>query len=138
MALTYLDIDRFKTINDSFGHAIGDEVLKRVAQRLVESVRADDTVARLGGDEFTVILENLNTRSDALHAAELMGERIRAEMPLGERAAMVTISIGIAFFDPEAANSATLESTGKALIDAADAALYQVKRRGRDGYYAAP
>ena len=136
MALMYLDVDRFKAVNDRFGHAVGDEVLKAVALRLAEGLRAEDTVARLGGDEFTVILENLRTKSDAFHAAEVIGERVREEIAVAGATTAVSVSIGIAFLQPADPGDASI--TGEHLIKAADSALYEVKRRGRDGYYAAP
>ena len=126
VALLFLDLDRFKDVNDSLGHAIGDRVLKAAAARLQETVRDTDTVARLGGDEFTVVLEDI----DDIAAAEDMAVRIGTAFarPLGvdSRAeATISPSIGIAVFPDHAA-------TPVDLLKFADTAMYQAKDRGRN------
>ncbi|HEY5972546.1 MAG TPA: diguanylate cyclase [Pseudoxanthomonas sp.] len=124
VALMYMDIDHFKQVNDSFGHAAGDEVLRAFGQRLSECVRSGDLVARLGGDEFVVLIEDLSSpRTAEAIAGKLiaaMGEGIAVE----EATLHVTTSIGIAF--------STHPAVTKTLIAAADAALYAAKKSGRN------
>jgi diguanylate cyclase (GGDEF)-like protein/PAS domain S-box-containing protein len=125
-ALLFVDLDRFKPVNDLYGHAVGDSLLVEVAQRLQGLVRDEDTVARLGGDEFIVLMPMLE--GDALSAASMMAERIIAKLsrPVEVGLAMVGIgaSVGIALY-PEHADSAA------ALLDAADKAMYRAKHAGR-------
>jgi diguanylate cyclase (GGDEF)-like protein/PAS domain S-box-containing protein len=126
MALAYLDIDHFKKINDTHGHAIGDEVLKEFARRLLANVRATDTVARLSGDEFVIIIEDLRSEQEVQAVAAKIADAVRAPfMACGVQLA-VTTSVGIALFT---ANGQTHEE----LLANADSALYAAKRNGRDG-----
>jgi len=125
MALAYLDIDHFKKINDTHGHAIGDEVLKEFARRLVANVRATDTVARLSGDEFVILFEDLNTEQEVLAVAAKIADAIRAPFSASGVQLAVTTSVGIALF---AGNGQTHEE----LLANADSALYAAKRNGRD------
>lgn len=131
MAVLYLDIDRFKNINDTFGHAAGDALLKGFAQRLSDCVRTTDTVARLGGDEFVVMLEELHSRDEGRAVAQKIVESMRPEFVLESRALNVTTSVGIAFFDGSESLS------GDTLLTKADRALYQAKGSGRDNYHEA-
>jgi len=129
IALMYLDIDHFKSINDTLGHAAGDEVLKAFAERLQQSVRVTDTVARLGGDEFVIVLEGLSGVAEPQIVARKIVAGVRRPLEVGGRALAVTTSIGIAFRgDVAAADAATAET----LIGRADAALYAAKKAGRD------
>ena len=130
-ALMYLDIDRFKWINDTFGHAEGDALLTGFAGRLRRSVRASDTVARLGGDEFVILMEDLHRPEDAYNVAQKIIDAMQVEYPIGTRLLRVTTSIGVAF-----ANGA--EATGDGLLKRADAALYDAKRAGRNMFNVAP
>jgi len=134
MAVMYLDIDRFKAVNDSLGHGAGDELLVRFAQRLRQSVRASDTVARLGGDEFTVIAEGLRSETDSVEIATAIMKAMQPPFNISSQTMSVTTSIGIACL----ANDETI-STNE-LLRRADSALYQVKSHGRNGYeiYAKP
>jgi len=121
----FLDLDRFKEVNDRFGHESGNDVLRAVAAEIRAVVRASDLAARYGGDEFVVIL----TRTDLL-GGERVGEALRAAVELvGQRmgypAGIVTVSVGIAEFDPERAAS------GDLLVNA-DRALYKAKASGRN------
>lgn len=125
MALMYLDIDYFKSINDGYGHKVGDGLLKEFARRLRASVRTTDTVARLGGDEFTIIMENLKNPVDAEHLAAKIIEHIRQEVQIDEVQLHITTSIGIAFFSDD-------ELDPDQLINNADKALYRAKEAGRD------
>jgi diguanylate cyclase (GGDEF)-like protein/PAS domain S-box-containing protein len=127
LALLFLDLDRFKEVNDSFGHGIGDQLLKEAAQRLNNSVREIDTVARLGGDEFTVILGEL----DDVNKVESIAQRILTDLSkpftLGNDIAYISASIGIAFYSENAA-------TGEELLRCADQAMYCAKNQGRNRY----
>jgi diguanylate cyclase (GGDEF)-like protein/PAS domain S-box-containing protein len=127
IALLYLDIDHFKHINDTFGHAVGDAVLCEFAQRLGESVRATDFAARLGGDEFVVLIEDVD-EVDAVEtvARKLIG-RMRDRVGANGHLLVVTTSIGIAFCRRPVANP-------DALMQTADAALYEAKAAGRNTY----
>lgn len=125
IGLLFLDLDRFKNINDSLGHAVGDELLKQVAERLLNSVRAEDTVARLGGDEFTVILEGLQNATEASRVAEKILQRFAQPFNLRGNDFFVTSSIGISLFPRDGKN---VES----LVKHADAAMYRAKEYGRN------
>jgi len=126
LALFYLDLDGFKTINDSMGHAAGDALLKQFAERLRKAVRTSDTVARLSGDEFVILLEDLREAKDADAVASTIVEAAREEFTIDSRVLRVTTCVGIAF--------AKDETSGAELLKRADAALYQAKRAGRDRY----
>ena len=128
MALLYLDIDDFKKINDSMGHAAGDDLLRSFAQRLLQGVRASDTVARLGGDEFTVILENLSSRETAQSVVDKLMAALRRPFRIGDGDIPARASIGIAYFTDEMIEA-------DLLIKQADAALYEAKQRGRNDYW---
>jgi diguanylate cyclase (GGDEF)-like protein/PAS domain S-box-containing protein len=127
LAVLFLDLDRFKVINDSLGHTIGDHLLQAVASRIQACVRDSDTVARLGGDEFIVLLPRLLHADDALPVAEKIIEAIRYPFHIDARELFVTTSIGISLF-PEDGTDA------EALIKNADTAMYQAKEVGRDNY----
>ena len=130
MALMFLDVDRFKGINDTHGHAAGDELLRTFADRLRSCVRRSDTVARLGGDEFTIILENLKNPQDAEVVAQKIAAALLPVVKVGDLEVTVTSSIGIANYRD---TTKTGLSPG-ALLEQADQALYEAKRRGRNGY----
>ena len=125
LALLFLDSDHFKQINDTLGHAVGDEVLISVADRVRAQLREHDLVARLGGDEFAVLLTPLQSREDA----ELIAEKIVASMKLpvqldSGRSIATSLSVGIAYYPDDGADPASL-------LNAADAAMYQAKRKRR-------
>ena len=126
MALAYLDIDRFKAINDSLGHKTGDEVLKEFAARLVRSVRASDLVARLAGDEFVIIFDGVNGAAEVRQIGAKIVDAIRQPFELASGPLPVTTSVGIAIFREGALTPAQL-------LDLADQALYAAKGQGRDG-----
>jgi diguanylate cyclase (GGDEF)-like protein/PAS domain S-box-containing protein len=128
-AFMFIDLDRFKTINDSLGHQVGDELLKRVAARLTACVRATDTVARLGGDEFAVILENLEGDDDegAQQVAEKMIAAMGAPMLIDNQHLSTSCSIGISLYPTDGKDSA-------ALMKNADVAMYYAKEMGRNNY----
>ena len=126
LALMYFDIDHFKTINDSYGHDIGDALLRAFAERVSETVRELDLFARLGGDEFALILEGVPSLAEAEHIGFKLVDAVRRPFNLGERTLSVSTSIGIAFFE---AGMAPDE-----LIRRADQAMYIAKRAGRDRF----
>jgi diguanylate cyclase (GGDEF)-like protein len=121
----FIDIDRFKIVNDSLGHAYGDDLLVAVAARLRASLRETDTVARLGGDEFVVLLEDLTHETIALDVAEKILDAMRRPFSLAGREFFVTASIGLAV-------STTDHETPESMIRDADAAMYVAKGRGRN------
>jgi len=122
-ALLYLDLDKFKPVNDALGHGAGDELLQAVAARIRQQVRESDTVARVGGDEFTVILPGIGGRQQAETVARKIAAAIGAPFHLGSdrHRADIGTSIGIAIFPADAADAA-------ALVKAADAAMYRCKQ----------
>ena len=124
-ALLYIDVDRFKQINDNLGHLVGDDVLKEVSRRLKTIVREPDVVARLSGDEFAVLLERLTDREDAGHVAGRIIDALRKPLVVGGRELRTSASIGIAFSDRD------YRDTDEVLHDA-DVALYRAKERGRN------
>ncbi|HEX7914072.1 MAG TPA: EAL domain-containing protein [Paraburkholderia sp.] len=126
-AILFMDLDGFKTINDSLGHSAGDQVLTAFAQRLLLCVRATDTVARLGGDEFVVLSENLSAREDASALAEDVLDRMRQGMWTDTQPLQVMPSIGIALYPHDGDSVDTL-------LKHADAAMYEAKRAGRSTY----
>lgn len=128
LALLFLDLDRFKAINDEQGHAVGDAVLQTFAQRLLGSVRATDSVARLAGDEFVVLAEGLNEAEDATAVAGKILEAMAVPMELDGLRLQVGTSIGIALHEGRAGLDAAQ------LLANADAALYEAKRAGRQRY----
>ena len=127
LAVLFLDIDHFKVINDSMGHAIGDAVLKEFAKRLLLSVRSTDTVARLSGDEFVVILEGLGEALEADNIAQKILERVRAELNIEAHQIMLTTSIGVTC-------GFAKNLMPSDLLAIADAALYRAKLQGRNTF----
>ena len=124
-ALLYLDLDRFKPVNDTLGHSAGDELLQGVAARIRRQVRESDTVARVGGDEFTVILPDIARPEEAETVAKKIISALAAPFQLGGRRQSVDIgtSIGIALYPADARDA-------DALVTAADAAMYSAKQVG--------
>lgn len=129
LALFYVDVDRFKTINDKFGHAAGDALLKGFAERLNACVRESDTVARLGGDEFVVLLEELHRVGDAHSIARKIVEAMRRDFHFEGQALRASASIGVTFTRGAA--------DGEELLKQADSALYEAKGAGRNRYQVA-
>jgi diguanylate cyclase len=126
-AILFMDLDGFKTINDSLGHTVGDEVLKAFSRRLLQCVRGGDTVARLGGDEFVVMLENLNVPIDSEKMAERVLEVMRQGLVASGHPLQVTPSIGIALYPQDG-------TSVDELLKHADVAMYEAKRGGRSTY----
>jgi len=127
MALLFLDLDRFKEINDTLGHDMGDVLLKEAAQRIASCVRQSDTVARLGGDEFTVILGALEDPGSVDRVTRDILRKLSEPFLLGDEAAYVSVSIGITFYPEDAASIETL-------LKNADQAMYAAKNQGRNCY----
>jgi len=126
LAVLFLDVDNFKTVNDSLGHSRGDLLLGIVSETLVGCMRNSDTVARLGGDEFAVLIEDLVDHSEAIQVAENILTALRRPVPLGSKDVVATVSIGIRF--------GTLGCTSEELLRDADLAMYMAKENGKDRY----
>ncbi|NIA00263.1 EAL domain-containing protein [Massilia sp. CCM 8734] len=127
IVVLFIALDRFKTINDSLGSALGDELLRQFSTRLVQCVRIRDTVGRLGGDEFALILTMTRNQQDAVNVANEVRDTLRAPFDLHGRQAGLTASIGIAMYPDDALDPETL-------IKYADTAMGRAKEAGRDGY----
>jgi diguanylate cyclase (GGDEF)-like protein len=127
-ALLYLDIDKFKGVNDSLGHAAGDELLKEFTARLGRCVRATDAVGRLGGDEFAVLLEDVTEAGAAERVAAKILDAMRVPFAIDGHGLTISASIGMVEFGADAADDP------EALARRADAALYEAKAGGRDTY----
>jgi diguanylate cyclase (GGDEF)-like protein len=131
-AVLFLDLDRFKNVNDALGHDVGDELLREAGRRLSAAVRAADTVSRTGGDEFVILLSDLAHPEDAGRIARTLQERLAEPFRLDGREASVTCSIGIAIYPDNGRDLSELQRN-------ADAAMYSAKARGRDRFcYYAP
>src|SRR5256714_6577845 len=127
VVLMFLDLDGFKHINDSLGHATGDKLLESVAGRLVDCVRGSDTVSRQGGDEFVVLLSEVEQAEDAAITARRMLQAVAKPHSLGQHDLHVTTSIGMSVYPDDGMDAETL-------IKNADTAMYQAKEQGRDNY----
>lgn len=130
-ALLYLDLDRFKSVNDTLGHQVGDLLLQQVAQRLCQLVRVYDTVSRLGGDEFTVVLADMASPAEAIETAERVAENIREQLArpfyVGGHEVVTGSSIGIALYPQDG-------ETYSDLVKHADIAMYHAKRNNGNGH----
>ncbi len=126
-ALFFIDLDHFKTINDTLGHAIGDEVLIEATSRLRQCVREEDTIARLGGDEFTVILKDIKTQEDVSKIAQKICTVMRQTITVKSHALYISASIGISLYPQDATER-------DMLIKYADTAMYKAKDEGRDTF----
>jgi diguanylate cyclase (GGDEF)-like protein/PAS domain S-box-containing protein len=127
MAVMYLDIDRFKPVNDTYGHAVGDALLKAFSARLSNTLRASDTVARLGGDEFTIIMERIGKPEDAMAAAAKIVTSMQATFELDGIPVNISTSIGVSFYRDE-------ELSAAELLKRADLLLYEAKQAGRNTF----
>lgn len=119
-ALLYIDLDKFKTINDTKGHAFGDQVLKETALRLKQSIRASDTVARIGGDEFVVLLESISNKNDVYTMTKALEKSLNKAFIVNNEEMNIRCSIGVSLYPDEG-------STTDDLLAAADKAMYKVK-----------
>jgi diguanylate cyclase (GGDEF)-like protein/PAS domain S-box-containing protein len=127
LTLVFLDLDRFKEVNDALGHDAGDQLLKEAAQRLRGCVRASDTVARLGGDEFTIILNNLSDSASLEQIAQNILDRLAEPFQLGEEMIYLSTSIGITIYPDDATDV-------EVLLKNADQAMYAAKDEGKNRY----
>jgi diguanylate cyclase (GGDEF)-like protein len=127
LALLFIDLDHFKEINDSLGHNIGDEVLKKVTKRLLDAIRKQDTIARLGGDEFTVIIEELKQGQDASRLAQKILEVLAEPIIVEENILYVSSSIGISLYPSDG-------TSAQDLLKYADSAMYRAKKEGRNNF----
>jgi diguanylate cyclase (GGDEF)-like protein len=127
VAVAFLDLDRFKLVNDSYGHHVGDEVLRCVAARLRDCLREEDTVARIGGDEFTLVMPGLKHRDDVVKVATKLLDAFHRPLFVGGRDIVVSASIGLSVY-PEDGNDA------EELLRNADTAMYRAKERGGDTF----
>ena len=127
LAVIFLDLDDFKKVNDSYGHAAGDHMLKTVARRLTDCVRAEDTVARLAGDEFILVLEEINSGEDVAAVVRKVIEALRQPIDFEGREMTVTTSVGVSLYPADG-------TTPDELIKNADLAMYASKDMGRDTY----
>ncbi len=127
VGVMFIDLDHFKTVNDTLGHAAGDNLLQQAGRRIAESLRANDTVGRLGGDEFGVFLPNLSTQQDAAMLAEKITYALSEPFVLGAAEIFVTPSIGITLYPLDG-------NTADDLISSADTAMYRAKELGRNGH----
>ena len=127
LAVVFLDLDRFKVINDTLGHAMGDRLLQIAGQRLQRCLREEDTLSRFGGDEFTLLLTNINNRADVIVVVEKVLKELKQPFVFGGNEVFVGASIGISVY-PDAG------STLDTLIKNADTAMYHVKGQGKNGY----
>ncbi|MHB0888843.1 putative bifunctional diguanylate cyclase/phosphodiesterase [Acidithiobacillus sp.] len=127
LAVMFLDLDRFKHINDSLGHAVGDHLLQSVAKRLTAGVRSSDTVCRQGGDEFVILLADVEHAGDAALSAQKILAALTAPHHINQRELHVTVSIGISIYPQDGQDADTL-------IKSADTAMYHAKEGGRNNY----
>ena len=127
LSVMFLDLDRFKNVNDTLGHLVGDKLLQEVSTRLTKCIRECDTLSRIGGDEFTVLLPEVRGKSDSKSVAEKVIEALKVPFNIDGNEIFISTSIGIAHY-PE--NGETIE----ALLKHADIAMYAIKNKGKDGY----
>jgi diguanylate cyclase (GGDEF)-like protein len=127
LAVMMLDLDRFKVVNDTFGHSLGDKVLRAAGDKLVALVRKSDTVARVGGDEFLVLLPKIARDEDSVRVARKILEAFRKPFVINSFKVRITNSVGIAIYPEDGEDSDTL-------LRNADIAMYWVKEQGRDNY----
>ena len=127
LAVMFIDLDEFKAVNDTLGHAAGDELLLEIAKRLTGCVRGEDTVARLGGDEFSIVLSELRRPEDAGRVAEKIIAAVQRPVMIGSTPAGVSASIGVALYPVDGIDA-------ESLIRNADSAMYRAKESGRNNY----
>lgn len=127
VALLFLDLDRFKNVNDTLGHQVGDQLLQEVTRRIRECVRSSDTVSRQGGDEFVIMLPNLGELGDILPVVNKLIESIASPYELAGHVLHITTSVGVSVYPQDGSDIETL-------IKHADTAMYQAKEAGRNGY----
>lgn len=124
LAFAYMDLDKFKQVNDTYGHYTGDMLLKLVGKRLADNIRSGDTIARMGGDEFTAILTSADNELSASHFAERVLQSIEKPFIIDEHDIRISISIGLSFFPKDGDNV-------EILLTRADKAMYTAKKTGK-------
>jgi len=127
VAILFADLDRFKAVNDTLGHGLGDQLLMQAAQRLLSCTRTSDVVARLGGDEFALMLSNLASVDDAMLVAQKVVDALAAPFDLDGHEAFISVSLGISLYPDDGDNA-------EVLLKNADTAMYQAKESGRDHF----
>jgi diguanylate cyclase (GGDEF)-like protein len=127
VAVLYVDLDYFKDINDGYGHAVGDQLLKRAADRLASLMREQDTIARVGGDEFIILLADIASNAQALVVAQKIVDGMKVPFNVVDKALQLGASVGVAFYP-------TQETSPQLLIHFSDIAMYYAKRQGRGRY----
>ncbi|MEH7076499.1 diguanylate cyclase domain-containing protein [Neobacillus drentensis] len=128
LAVFYLDVDKFKEINDTWGHDIGDELLKEFSKRVKACTREEDLLARIGGDEFGILITNLNHKGKAIEIAERILTSLQSDWVIEKKPIKISSSIGISFYSPN------YEQDEKLLLKQADIALYKAKEEGRGNF----
>lgn len=123
-AVLFVDLDRFKVVNDSLGHMVGDQFLVQLGRAITGTLRAEHTVARLGGDEFAILLDDLDEKEDAIRVVDRIFQALQTPLRVGEQDIFATVSIGIAYASPDYA-------TAEDILRDADTAMYQAKSTGR-------
>lgn len=126
LALMFIDLDHFKEVNDTHGHAIGDIMLRHIAKKIQKTLRQSDVIARIGGDEFNVLIEGLEYYEDALELANKINEAVKAPIEIEGNVFFMSLSIGIAIYPDHGEDAGTLSKH-------ADTAMYEIKSRGRNG-----
>lgn len=127
LALFFVDLDKFKDVNDTFGHDVGDKMLQSVANRIQDALRGDDFVARIGGDEFVLVLKEIKSHKDIAFLAKKLSKVIQEPIKIEEKLFFMSLSIGVAIYPEHGA-------VASELIKNADTAMYAVKEHGRSGY----
>lgn len=127
IAVMFMDMDKFKQVNDTLGHDVGDSLLKQFAERVKGCIREGDTLARQGGDEFTILLPEIQEEQDAVQIANRILSSFQEPWHIGEHIIHTTSSVGIAFYPKD-------DTTGHELMKYADNALYEAKESGRNNY----
>jgi diguanylate cyclase len=127
VAVLYVDLDYFKEINDGYGHAVGDQLLKRAADRLASLMQDHDTVARVGGDEFIILLTDIATNTQALVVAQKIVDGMKVPFNVVDKVLQLGASVGVAIYP-------TQETNPNHLVHFADIAMYYAKRQGRGRY----
>ena len=134
VAVVFIDLDRFKAVNDLYGHVTGDELLEQVAERLRNTVRETDTIARFGGDEFVIVLQQVQGGDEVALLANRLIEVIAEPFELGGRKVTIGASLGITLFPNDVSIEDPVEEMGSFLLSNADMAMYQAKARGRNHF----
>ncbi len=127
MALFYIDLDKFKEVNDTLGHDAGDEILQKSAERMQACIKSDDVLSRMGGDEFTIILNNIGSHHDAQAIATRLIEALQKPFKLTNGLSSIGCSIGIRYYPADAEKPVTL-------VENADIAMYRAKENGRNQF----